>query len=328
MRLGGHASFLAEVSSDEDLLDCVQFAKQKNLPIRVIGEGSNTIFKDNSFQGLLIVNRILGFALDEAGLLTVGAGENWDDSVSASVEEKWSGIEALSLIPGTVGAAPVQNIGGYGQELADTFVGLRAFDLKQDKFIEMSKDDCNFGYRTSLLKQNPGDYIVTQVTLQLHRENMKPPFYTTLERYFNEHQISEYSPSNIRSAVVNWRSSYLPDVKTTNTVGSFFVNPIVDRATLDAIIDKHPDIASNKTDWYWEQPNGQFKVAAGKLADQAGLKDWHDEKTGMATWKNSAIILVNENATSYQDLAKFREQYLKIIKENYGITFEQEPVEL
>ena len=328
MRLGGHASFLAEVSSDEDLLDCVQFAKQKNLPIRVIGEGSNTIFKDNSFQGLLIVNRILGFALDEAGLLTVGAGENWDDSVSASVEEKWSGIEALSLIPGTVGAAPVQNIGGYGQELADTFVGLRAFDLKQDKFIEMSKDDCNFGYRTSLLKQNPGDYIVTQVTLQLHRENMKPPFYTTLERYFNEHQISEYSPSNIRSAVVNWRSSYLPDVKTTNTVGSFFVNPIVDRATLDAIIDKHPDIASNKTDWYWEQPNGQFKVAAGKLADQAGLKDWHDETTGMATWKNSAIILVNENATSYQDLAKFREQYLKIIKENYGITFEQEPVEL
>lgn len=328
MRLGGHASFLAEVSSDEDLLDCVQFAKQKNLPIRVIGEGSNTIFKDNSFQGLLIVNRILGFALDEAGLLTVGAGENWDDSVSASVEEKWSGIEALSLIPGTVGAAPVQNIGGYGQELADTFVGLRAFDLKQDKFIEMSQDDCNFGYRTSLLKQNPGDYIVTQVTLQLHRENMKPPFYTTLERYFNEHQISEYSPSNIRSAVVNWRSSYLPDVKTTNTVGSFFVNPIVDRATLDAIIDKHPDIASNKTDWYWEQPNGQFKVAAGKLADQAGLKDWHDETTGMATWKNSAIILVNENATSYQDLAKFREQYLKIIKENYGITFEQEPVEL
>ena len=328
MRLGGHASFLAEVSSDEDLLDCVQFAKQKNLPIRVIGEGSNTIFKDNSFQGLLIVNRILGLALDEAGLLTVGAGENWDDSVSASVEEKWSGIEALSLIPGTVGAAPVQNIGGYGQELADTFVGLRAFDLKQDKFIEMSKDDCNFGYRTSLLKQNPGDYIVTQVTLQLHRENMKPPFYTTLERYFNEHQISEYSPSNIRSAVVNWRSSYLPDVKTTNTVGSFFVNPIVDRATLDAIIDKHPDIASNKTDWYWEQPNGQFKVAAGKLADQAGLKDWHDETTGMATWKNSAIILVNENATSYQDLAKFRDQYLQIIKENYGITFEQEPVEL
>ena len=328
MRLGGHASFLAEVSSDEDLLDCVQFAKQKNLPIRVIGEGSNTIFKDNSFQGLLIVNRIIGFALDEAGLLTVGAGENWDDSVSASVEEKWSGIEALSLIPGTVGAAPVQNIGGYGQELADTFVGLRAFDLKQDKFIEMSKDDCNFGYRTSLLKQNPGDYIVTQVTLQLHRENMTPPFYTTLERYFNEHQISEYSPSNIRSAVVNWRSSYLPDVKTTNTVGSFFVNPIVDRATLDAIIDKHPDIASNKTDWYWEQPNGQFKVAAGKLADQAGLKDWHDETTGMATWKNSAIILVNENATSYQDLAKFRDQYLQIIKENYGITFEQEPVEV
>lgn len=328
MRLGGHASFLAEVSSDEDLLDCVQFAKQKNLPIRVIGEGSNTIFKDNSFQGLLIVNRILGFALDEAGLLTVGAGENWDDSVSASVEEKWSGIEALSLIPGTVGAAPVQNIGGYGQELADTFVGLRAFDLKQDKFIEMSKDDCNFGYRTSLLKQNPGDYIVTQVTLQLHRENMKPPFYTTLERYFSEHQISKYSPENVRRAVVSWRSSYLPDVKTVKTVGSFFVNPIVDRATLDAIIDKHPDIASNKTDWYWEQPNGQFKVAAGKLADQAGLKDWHDEKTGMATWKNSAIILVNENATSYQDLAKFREQYLKIIKENYGITFEQEPVEL
>ena len=328
LRLGSNASYCAEVTSDEDILECIKFAKQKNLKVRVIGEGSNIVFKDDLFSGLLIVNRIKGIALDENGLLTVSAGENWDESVAVSVEESWSGIEALSLIPGTVGAAPVQNIGGYGQELSDTFVGLRAYDLNVDKFIEMSKEDCNFGYRTSLLKTSPGSYIVTQVTLQLHRNYMKPPFYTTLERYFSEHQISEYTPDNVRQAVVSWRRSYLPDVKTVKTVGSFFVNPIIDRATLDSIIDKNPDMSNTKTDWYWEQPDGRFKVAAGRLADQAGLKDWHDAKTGMATWKNSAIILVNENATSYQDLAKFRDQYLKIIEEKYGITFEQEPVEL
>lgn len=326
--LGGLARYFVIVRDENELEQAVSYAKEKSLNVHVVGDGTNTVFRDDDFTGLIIKNEIKGFALDEQGLLTAGAGENWDETVSATVEESWSGIEALSLIPGTVGAAPVQNIGGYGQELSETFVSLRAYDVEKQAFIEMDANACKFSYRNSMIKKNPGRYIVTQVSLQLHRDHMKPPFYTTLQKYFDSHSISEFTPDNVRQAVVSWRSSYLPDVDSVKTVGSFFVNPIVAKQQLDEIISKHPDLTKNETAWYWRQPDGRFKVAAGRLADNLGLKDFHDETTGMATWKNSALILVNESAKSYAQLDEFRTNYLEKIKHAYGITFEQEPVEV
>lgn len=328
LRLGGKARFFVVVGDEDQLEEAASFAMNKDLRIHVVGDGTNTVFGDEGFDGLVIKNEIEGFALDERGLLTAGSGENWDETVSTAVDEGWSGIEALSLIPGTVGAAPVQNIGGYGQELSETFVSLRAYDVENHNFIIMDKVVCEFDYRSSMLKKNPGRYIVTQVCLQLRREQIKPPFYTTLQKYFDEHSVTEFTPKNIRKAVVAWRSSYLPDPTSIKTVGSFFVNPVIDRSTLDGLIRKHPELNDSPTKWYWPQTNDSYKIAAGRLADTVGLKDFHDQETGMATWKNSALILVNESAKSYAQLDQFRRKYLEKIEQAYGITFEQEPVEV
>jgi len=328
MGIGGKARYFATCESEDDLLELINLAKSQNLEIHILGDGANTIFRDVGFEGLVIKIKIKKFELDKAGLLTAGAGENWDEVVEKSVDAGWSGIEALSYIPGTVGAAPVQNIGAYGQELSETFVSLRAYDLAKGKFIEMKYDDLKFGYRTSLLKQTPGYFIVTEIKLNLNKQWMRPPFYTTLQKYFDEHGISQYSPANIRKAVVNWRKNYLPDYKVYKTAGSFFTNPIVDKAKLDEIVNKNPAITDWSSKWFWELPNGKYKIAAGRLADNAGLKDLHDKDTGISTWKNSSIVLINEHAKSYSDLSKFRNNYQDKISELYGLNLDQEPVEV
>jgi len=328
MGLGGKAKYFAICSSEKELLTLIKLAKDSKWETHILGDGANTIFRDEGFDGLVIKINIKKFSLSSNGLLTVGAGENWDETVAAVTMDGWSGIEALSYIPGTVGAAPVQNIGAYGQELADTFVSLRAYDTDKSKFIELNYDDMQFAYRTSRLKALPSRYIVTQVTLQLNNKQMQPPFYTTLQNYFDKHNIKDYSPLNIRKAVVNWRQNYLPDYKIYRTAGSFFVNPIVSKQQLDNIIDKNPQIKDWPNQWYWQLDNGMYKIAAGRLADNAGLKDFHDKSTGMSTWKNSALVLINDNATSYRQLSEFRKSYLDKIKQTYGIIFEQEPVEV
>lgn len=328
MGLGGKARYFASCNDEKELLGLIELAKSKSWKIHVLGDGANTVFRDNIFDGLVIKINIKKFRLSDNGLLTIGAGENWDEIVDAVVANGWSGIEALSYIPGTVGAAPVQNIGAYGQELSETFVSLRAYDADKAKFVQLDYDDMDFSYRTSKLKSLPGRYIVTEVTLQLHKQPMQPPFYTTLQVYFDKHKITDYSPKNVRDAVVNWRKNYLPDYKKYKTAGSFFINPIVSKQQLDEIVERNPAVKDWPNQWYWQLDNGKFKVAAGRLADSIGLKDFHDKDTGMSTWKNSALILINEKASSYKQLDKFRTSYLAKIQEAYGISFEQEPVEI
>ena len=157
---------------------------------------------------------------------------------------------------------------------------------------------------------------------------MKPPFYTTLQKYLDEHVFQDYSPASIREALIGWRSEYLPDPNVIANSGSFFANPVVSKEKLDEIIRAKPEINELDTTWYWELDDGKYKVAAGRLADVIGLKDWHDEDTGMATWKNSALILVNESAQGYKDLAEFRDKYQEEIKKNYGVELRQEPDEI
>ena len=310
------------------LQEVVDYATSNLLKVHVLGGGSNTIFKDGEFKGMIIKNEITGFDLTEQGLLTAGAGEDWDDIVSRAVADNWSGIETLSLIPGTVGAAPVQNIGAYGQELSDCFIELKALEISTNQFRTFSKEECMFGYRSSRFKLNPGNYIITEIKLQLNKNHLKSPFYTTLQKHLDKNKITDYSPSTIRSAVVDWRSNYLPNVAEVKTAGSFFTNPIISKEVLDNLITKNPQLAEWPTKWYWPQADGKCKIAAGGLAEIAGLKDWHDEETGMATWKNSALVLVNKSAKSYEDLDSFRQKYLAKIESAYGLKFDQEPVEV
>lgn len=324
MRLGGTARYAAEITSVEDLRNAVDWAESQKLPLIMIGGGSNIIWKDEGFDGLLLINKIKRYEVIERDpeniYVTVGAGEDWDSVVERTVNDGLSGIEALSLIPGTAGATPVQNVGAYGQEIADVFVSAEFFDQTTKKLNIMSKYECDFSYRNSVFKKSPsGTYLITAITLHLRRGNLEPPFYQALERYFNQYSITEYSPKNVREAVIKIRSSKLPDPKKVANNGSFFANPITDDGTFVQLQDKYPDIA------HWKIDGGGVKLSAAWLIDQAGFKDYHDEETGMATWSLQPLVLVNEQAKTTADLLQFRDKIIAAVREKFDITLVQEP---
>lgn len=324
MRLGGVAAHLVEITSRFDVQKAVAWARERQLPWIVIGHGSNIIWKDEGFDGLVIVNKIEGFEQydedSELTYLTVGAGEIWDEVVRRAVEQNLSGIETLSLIPGTAGATPVQNVGAYGTEIADVLVTLEAYDAKEEKLITLRGSDCEFSYRNSRFKSTDKNrFIITSVTLRLARTQMKPPFYSSLQSYLNENNVSDSSPNTIRNAVIAIRSSKLPDPALHPNNGSFFKNPIVSRGIANNLIGDHPEIT------YWDTSEGGVKLSAAWLVEQAGFKDVHDEITGIGTWPKQSLVLVNENAKSTQDLLDFKQRIVTAVKQKFGVELQQEP---
>ncbi len=323
MRLGGKAKYLCVADSEEDIVELVKWAKSKNLRFIVIGRGSNIIWDDAGFDGLVIVDQNPGreiVAENETSIsLRFGSGEDWDAVVEWTVDKGLSGFEFLSAIPGTVGAGPVQNIGAYGAELADTLVSVRALDTQTLEFVEINKEDCSFGYRTSRFKTtDKGRYIITAVTVKLNKTNPQPPFYEALQKYLDANRITEYTPATIRQAVIAIRSSKLPDPKIVANNGSFFTNPIIDKNRFEELKARYPGIKG----WPYQD---KVKVAAGWLVEQAGFKGFHDKETGMATYKDQALVLVNEHANSTADLLKFKQKIVDKVYEMFGITLEQEP---
>jgi UDP-N-acetylmuramate dehydrogenase len=324
MRLGGNARYLAEANSEKDIEELVAWARLKNVPFMAIGQGSNIVWKDEGYGGLIIVNRLMGRVVlseDEAGVsVKINAGENWDEAVAKTVENNWSGLEFLSLIPGTVGAAPVQNIGAYGAEIADTLLEVEVFDTQTHEFGSVKKEDCGFAYRTSHFKTDEkGRFIITAIVLRLKKANPSPPFYDALAKYFGEHNITEYTPKTVREAVIAIRSSKLPDPALVANNGSFFTNPIIDQAKFDGLKQKYPEIKG------WPAKDGRVKVAAGWLVEQAGFKGVHDDQTGMATWDKQALVLVNEHAKNTADLLAFRQKIIDKVNGMFGLILEQEP---
>ncbi len=323
MRLGGTAKYLAGVDSKIELQNTIKWVKSHNMPLVTIGGGSNVLFTDKGFDGVVIVNKIEGFETierdDESVSIRIGAGENWDSVVRKSVEMGLSGIEALSMIPGTAGAAPVQNIGAYGQELADVFVKLVAFDLESDEFVSLDKEQCSFGYRTSIFKDaNPRRYVIASITLKLNQTQMNPPFYSSLQEYLTSHSITKFSPGVIREAVIAIRKTKLPDPKILASSGSFFQSPIIERAKFDGLRQQFPDIPGYKLD------ETTVKIPAGWLVEKAGYKGISD-KNGMGTYDKHALVVINNSAKSYQDLESFTEKIVNAVKNQFDITLEREP---
>jgi UDP-N-acetylmuramate dehydrogenase len=321
MRLGGNARYLITVHTAVELQQAVEWAHQQKTPILVLGGGSNVIFTDG-FDGLVIINRIHGFEVLQNDplqtIIRIGAGENWDDVVSRSVTMGLTGIEALSAIPGTAGATPVQNVGAYGQEIADTFLELQAYDLTTNQFIVMDKASCKFSYRNSIFKPTANRrYIIVAILLRLHRGNPEPPFYNSLQKYLTEHVITDFTPQTIRSAVMAIRAEKLPDPTLIANTGSFFKNPIISREELVPIELQHPQIP------FYETDDGRIKLLAGWLIEQTGLKGYTAH--GMRVYDNNALVLVNEHAQNYTDLATFREDVVAKVREKFGVTLEQEP---
>lgn len=325
MKLGGTGSFALEVASKAELETALIWADEQNLPAIMIGDGSNIVWKDEGFQGLLIINKIAGFELiqrdEENYYITVGSGENWDSVVERSVQAGLTGIEALSWVPGTAGATPVQNVGAYGQEISNVFVSAEVYDREKKAITLISKYDCEFGYRTSRLKNvDHGRYFITAITLHLQKKNPEPPFYASLQHYFTEHNITEFTPQAVRNAVIAIRKSKLPDPKVVANNGSFFANPVVDEGTLVQIQATNPEVV------FWRNDTtGVVKLSAAWLIEKAGFKDFHDPETGMATWPAQSLVLVNEKAKSTADLLKFVEKIRSSVLQKFEVSLQQEP---
>ncbi len=325
MHLGGMAANLAEITEHTELQSALAWADQQQMPVIMIGSGSNIYWRDEGFNGLVLVNRIMryeDFAEDDMNhYITVGAGEIWDSVVERTVKAGLTGIEALSLVPGTTGATPVQNVGAYGQEIAQTLVSVEAFDRQAKQFTTIPAVDCGFGYRTSRFKVGPdkGRFFITAITLHLMKGNPSPPFYKTLENYLNEYSITDYTPQTIREAVIKIRSSKLPDPNVVANNGSFFANPVVDEPTFAEIQFQYPDAP------HWPQEDGGIKIPAAWLVEQAGFKEVHDAETGIATWPTQALVFVNEHAHRTADLEKFKAKVIAAVQQKFGITLVQEP---
>jgi UDP-N-acetylmuramate dehydrogenase len=324
MRLGGTAAFLCDITTRTELTEALNWAEERQLPTKVIGDGSNIVWKDDGFPGLIIVNKILRFEPfneDEINFYyTVGAGENWDSVVARTVELGLTGIEALSLIPGTAGATPVQNVGAYGQEIADTLVTVEVYDMQAKNFLNLTATDCALGYRTSRFKTSDrGRFIITAITLHLTKGNPQPPYYASVQQYFDDKGITVVTPQQLRDAVIDIRSHKLPDPKVVANNGSFFANPIVDPGVLTQISASFADVP------HWDTSDGRVKIPAAWLIEQAGFKDAHDTATGMGTWPNQPLVLVNEHATSTAQLIEFKQKIVDAVKAKFDITLEQEP---
>ena len=232
MKLGGSARFMAEATTVEELQGLIANAQQQNLPFFILGSGSNTLAPDEEYSGIVIRVRIPGFEMvaEDASSVTLrlGAGEIWDEVVAKSVEMNLTGIEAMSAIPSYCGAAPVHNVGAYGQEIADTLVELSAYDTQLREMVTLANEDCKFSYRDSLFRSiEPGRYVITSITLQLYKAAPQPPFYKALQDYFDERNITVFTPAVVRAAVQDIRAAKLPDPALQPNTGSFFKNAII-----------------------------------------------------------------------------------------------------
>lgn len=325
MKLGGPARFMTTATTPEELASICRNARSQSLPFFILGGGSNVVARDDVYNGIVIRNRILGFEVleDSPASVTVkiGAGENWDETVAKTVQMGLSGIEAMSAIPGTVGAAPVQNVGAYGQEIADTLVRLEAYDSQENRFVVLENADCGFSYRHSMFRgDQAGRYAIITITLHLYKAAPQPPFYTALQKYLEEHSITLYTPGVIRDAVTAIRADKLPDPNRLPNTGSFFKNAIIETWQLDDLRKTWPDIPA------FELGEKQVKIPTGWLIEQAGLKG--QLLHGMRVHDKNALVLINESATSYSDLAAARSEIIGKVRDMFRITIEQEPLEI
>ena len=323
MRLGGNARYLTEVKSIEETKRAVGWGKENNLPLIMIGSGCNIIWRDEGFPGLVMVNKITGFEVteDEIGTyVNIGGGENWDQTVDKTVKLGLTGIECLSLIPGTAGATPVQNVGAYGQDISQSLVTVTAFDMTSGTMVTIPASDCNFAYRTSIFKTSPGKYFITNITLMLHKGQLMPPFYSSLAGYLEQHTITDYSAQNIRNAIIDIRSQKLPDPNQVANCGSFYTNPIVDRSLLSSIEAEYTDVP------HWSKDDDKVKLSAAWLVEKAGYADFYDQSTGIATWPKQPLVFTNKSASSTVDLLRFSAAVQAKVKELFGVDLQIEPL--
>lgn len=325
MKLGGPAKYFAEAHSVQELHELYSNAQTKNIPVFILSGGSNVIAHDEGYDGLILRIHIPGFEViaDDLNTTTikVGAGELWDDVVRRSVEMRLSGIEAMSAIPGYAGAAPVQNIGAYGQEIADTLTSLEAYDTQTHRIITLQNADCEFSYRHSIFRgSEQGRYIITSITLTLSKNLPTAPFYDSLQAYFDEHLVTVFTQQVVRDAVIAIRTDKLPDPVIRPNSGSFFKNALIESWQRDELLAAFPNAKT------YDMGDGKVKIPSGWLIETAGFKG--KLLHGIRVNEKNALVLINESATSYAELASARDEIINTIRDTFRIDITQEPLEV
>ena len=312
------AELAYEITSPEQIPEVISTVTNQKLTWRVLGGGSNVILP-KALPGVTLLINIAGQEIissdDEATYLAVGGGVNWHELVAWTLENNLPGLENLALIPGTVGAAPIQNIGAYGVEIADYIDRIEAFDAKDQAFVTLSKEACHFAYRDSYFKQNPHRFIVTKVVFRIPKAWNAHIHYADLAKQFAENPAP--SAEEIFLAVCKIRTHKLPDLKVIGNAGSFFQNPIVPNEQYETLLKSHADLVS-----YPDEP-GKRKLAAGWLIDQCGFKGQRMGLVGV--YENQALVLVNHGGGTAQDILGLAKCIQDKVRAEFGVSLQIEP---
>jgi UDP-N-acetylenolpyruvoylglucosamine reductase len=342
LQVGGEARYFAEIRREDELAEAIAFSTSRDLSVFVLGGGSNLVVADTGWPGLVLKIAIGGItspsnedATGSAVLFSVGAGVVWDDFVAQTVSQNCAGLECLSGIPGSAGGTPVQNVGAYGQEVAETIESVKAFDLKDNRIVLLPKPACGFRYRKSIFNSTQRDrYVILRVNYRLKRGGLPSLKYADLQKYFAEKnseggkaQKSSPSPAEVRDAVLTIRRSkgmlIVPGDEDCRSAGSFFKNPVVSGEEL-------ADLTSRATAAGLAIPSypaldAQHKVPAAWLVENSGFpKGYISGNTGIS--HKHALALINRGEATASDIVHLKEEIQRGVKTKWDISLEPEPV--
>lgn len=300
-------------------IDLTKFLNTNNIKrneIQILGEGSNTLFTKD-YEGIILHSQIKGIEIkkedNDSVILRVGSGENWDEFVDYCVKSNYFGIENLSLIPGSVGAAPIQNIGAYGVEIKDYVVSVTGIDLYSNELVEYSNEECEFKYRDSLFKNRLKNRLfITSVEFKLYKNSKFNLSYKDLEVL----DKSKLTISKLREEIIKIRSSKLPDPSSKGNAGSFFKNPEIDELKLNELISNNVDFK------YFEIPGNMYKIPAAWLIEKAGWKGYNDGLVGV--YEKHALVLINHSSKSGKNIKKLSKSIKEDVFKKFGIMLNEE----
>lgn len=318
--VAAHARYLARIGTIEEMKEVLGDRKLATYPRLILGGGSNLLFT-RSFDGLVIKLDISGRRIvsenNDVAVVEAGSGENWHELVQWTVSRKLGGLENLSLIPGNVGASPMQNIGAYGVEIKNCFHSLDALDMRTGELRTFSPEECAFGYRESVFKKELKNmYAIVRVRYTLSKKPVFNISYGAIAQELERMKISSLSLEAVSQAVINIRQSKLPDPKVLGNAGSFFKNPVVSAEAFNSLVAQYPEIP------HYPANDHSVKLAAGWLIEQCGWKGKRAGNCGMH--EKQALVLVNYGGATGPELYEHSERVLQSVKEKFGITLERE----
>jgi UDP-N-acetylmuramate dehydrogenase len=320
--INAKAKEFIKINSKEDAIKLFRSKDYSTKKHIILGGGSNILLTQN-FDGTVIKNDIRGIQIIEEGdnsiTLEVGAGENWHNFVLFCIEKGYAGVENLSLIPGCVGASPMQNIGAYGVEVKDLILSVKTIQIKNSEEVEFENHSCGFGYRTSIFKTtHKNQFFITSVQFKLLKNAEYNISYGAIRKQLEKDGITEemLNIKAVSNAVIAIRKSKLPDPKKIGNSGSFFKNPVIEREVFERLKSRYKDMPA------YELPTGGYKLAAGWLIEKAGWKGYTDGNYGVH--KDQALVLVNYGEASGKLIYNLSERILRDIDKRFGVELERE----